>query len=293
MKFLFRLDSAIRLFFLILLCLSLNACRKTPAQITEIADDLALENGFEKNLVDANHFILATYQKIKNKNGRYIFYIEGDGLAFTRYGVSSNPTPTTNHFLDLALMDNHDNVVYIARPCQHIDLKLVAPCSDKKYWSTDRFSQESVDIIYAAIRNILGENKKKFDLVGFSGGGAIASLITAQHRDEVNCLITIAANLDIVAFNRYHNVLQMPNSLNPIDFSHNIKNVRQLHLCGNKDNRVPCFIAKSFIEKLNSKQAEYVIIEGASHNHGWVKIWNNLLKWMNSNAKYQPEPSSL
>ena len=293
MKFLSRLNLLIRLFFLILLCFSLNACRKTPAQITEITDQLALENGFKKNLVNADHFTLATYQKITNKDSRYIFYIEGDGLAFTRYGVSPNPTPTTNHILKLALMDHHDNVVYIARPCQHIDLKLVEPCSNKKYWSTDRFSQESKDIIYAAIKNILGINKKKFDLVGFSGGGAIASLITAQHRDEVNYLITIAANLDIVAFNDYHRVLQMPNSLNPIDFTHNIRNTRQLHLCGKKDDRVPCFIAESFVEKLNTENAEYVIIDEASHNHGWGEIWENVLKWMNSNERYRPESSSL
>jgi pimeloyl-ACP methyl ester carboxylesterase len=279
MKFLSNLSL---IFFAVLF---LSSCRRTPEQLTATTDNLAISYGFEKVYVKSAPFILNSYQKIRNPNGDYVFYIEGDGLAFTRGSISKNPTPTTNQFLKLALEDHHNNVIYLARPCQYVPVELNEPCRNNKYWTSDRFSQESVTSIYNAIMSI--SHNHKFDIVGFSGGGAIATLISSEHPEKIGSLVTVAGNLDHIAFNDYHNVPHMLGSLNPIDFTDKLTGVRQLHLCGSRDDRVPCFIAEKFNKKISSDSSEVIIIKGASHNDGWSHIWKKVLKWMDEkNSKY-------
>jgi hypothetical protein len=270
MKF---LSKALCLLFL----LSLSSCRRTPEQLTTETDNLAFSYGFEKAYIKSAPFILNSYQKVRNPKGNYVFYIEGDGLAFTRGGISVNPTPTTNQFLKLAFEDSHDNVIYVARPCQYVPVALNEACKNNKYWTSDRFSEESVSAIYNAISSVAGNHK--FDIVGFSGGGAIAALISAKHSDKVNSLVTVAGNLDHVAFNDHHNVPHMTESLNPIDFTDKLTMVRQLHICGLRDDRVPCSITDKFNKKLDSNSSEVMKVKGASHNNGWSQIWKTVVKW--------------
>ena len=270
----------------LLMLFSISSCRRTFEHLVQETDNIASSYGFEKVYINSAPFVLNSYQKIKNPSGNYVFYIEGDGLAFTRNGISRNPTPTTHQFLHLAFEDNHDNIIYIARPCQYVPFELNQPCKNNKYWTSDRFSEESVDVIYNAINSIMKD--RKFDIVGFSGGGAIATIIAAKHVAQINSLVTVAGNLDHVAFNDYHKVPHMTGSLNPIDFVDQVRNVRQLHLCGSRDDRVPCLIAEKFNKKLESKTSELKVIKGAAHNNGWAPLWKKAVKWMNDgSSKYE------
>lgn len=176
--------------------------------------------GFEKILVKGGDFWITTYQKVSNKHKPYVFYIEGDGAAFAgKYKVSRNPTPRRQMFINLAAMDDRPNIVYVARPCQYTPMELNPKCK-MQYWTDKRMSDDSVQAINDVINKV--NNQHKFSLIGFSGGGGIAVLIAARNY-MVKDITTIAANLDHVAFTTLHNVTPMIGSLNPIEYTEQVK----------------------------------------------------------------------
>jgi dienelactone hydrolase len=226
--------------------------------------------GFEKILVKGGDFWITTYQKVSNKHKPYVFYIEGDGAAFSgRYKVSHNPTPRRQMFINLAAMDDRPNIVYIARPCQYTPMELNPKCK-MQYWTDKRMSDDSVQAINDVINKI--NNQHKFSLIGFSGGGGIAVLVAARNY-MVKDITTIAANLDHVAFTTLHNVTPMIGSLNPIEYTEQVKNIPQLHISGGKDTVIPPFIADKFVQKASSNCVKQKIYEDISHTHGWKRIW--------------------
>ncbi|MDD7312777.1 MAG: alpha/beta hydrolase, partial [bacterium] len=64
---------------------------------------------------------MASWQKITHPTAPYKIYIEGDGHAFNAHGQpTGNPTPKGTLVRELAFGDNHENVIYLARPCQYV-----------------------------------------------------------------------------------------------------------------------------------------------------------------------------
>lgn len=231
--------------------------------------------GFERKLVKGGDFQITTYQKITNKLKPYVFYIEGDGMAFRgKYKVSHNPTPRRGVMIKLAAMDPRPNVVYIARPCQYTPMELNPKC-DQSYWTHKRLSDDSVESINQVI-NTINSNNAKFNLVGYSGGGGIAVLVAARN-PMVKDIITIAGTLDHKAFTKHHNVHPMVGSLNPIDYAEEISDIPQLHLSGGKDSRVPPFIGDSFVTESDSSCVRHKIFSGNSHDKGWSDSWEYVL----------------
>ncbi len=258
--------------FVILVPFILNSCGKNN-QVSVGKFYVPLENlyGFDRVLVKGGDFWITTYQKITNKNEPFVFYIEGDGLAFNgKYKISNNPTPRRQMFIKLASMDSRPNVVYIARPCQYTPMELNPKCKPE-YWTNKRLSDDSVDSINDVINKI--NNKLKFSLVGYSGGGGIAVLVAARN-PKVKDIITVAGNLDHRAFTEYHNVTPMIGSLNPIDFAQLVNHIPQWHLSGGKDDVIPPFIADKFVEAADSNCVKQTIFPEASHKKGWEKLWD-------------------
>ncbi len=254
-------------FILLLLSIVLLSSCKT---LTYEHDSIGKMYGFQKVLVKGGDFWITTYQKISDKRKPYVFYIEGDGAAFAgKYQVSRNPTPRKPMFIKLAAMDDRPNVVYVARLCQYTPTKLNPKCNTQ-YWTNKRMSDDTVQSLNDVINNI--NNHNKFSLIGFSGGGGIAVMIAARN-SMVKDVITVAANLDHVAFTTLHNVTPMIGSLNPIDYVNQVKHIPQLHISGGKDNIVPPFIADKFVQKAASNCVKQQIYEETSHNHGWRKVW--------------------
>ena len=140
-----------------------------------------------------NIFSLQTnLNNCKNKDIK--IYIEGDGLSWiSRNIVSSNPTPTNPIALKLMLLDNSSCKVYLARPCQYIN----SNSCEEKYWTSHRFNLKVIESYQEVLNNLKKEySNTKFDLVGYSGGGAIVTLL-ASFRDDINSITTVAGNLDI------------------------------------------------------------------------------------------------
>ncbi len=273
---------------LILILFIFCGCDSQRLKMTQTADQITAPKGFTRKLVKGGSFNLTTYQKITNPKDKFVIYIEGDGAVYFRNSKlsSSHPTPVSLMFLDLALLDNRPNVVYLARPCQYTPIELNPKCSisdnkeNQQYWGSKRFSEEVIVSLNEAVNKIT--NGSRFDLVGFSGGGAVAVLIAARNKN-VDSILTIAANLDVSKFAEYHDkpyrpVDKMKNSLNPIDYTEKVKDIPQLHLSGGKDIRLPEFIAKNFVSKIHTGCAKHKVIPKVEHAIGWNKHWRDILK---------------
>lgn len=242
-----------------------------------VAEDIAGKAGFKKGYVKTADFTLMTYQRFKGESENIRVYIEGDGRAWeARNRLSDDPTPSNPVALKLAAADPSDNVVYIARPGQ-FTAPDYAEC-DPTYWSGRRFAPEVVDSLDKAI-DILKEKSgaKDVELIGYSGGAAIAVIIAAG-RSDVTTLRTIAGNLDHIAVNRYHNVSPLEGSLNPIDFAAKVSHIPQRHFVSAGDSVIPKAIAESFAGKIGDQRHESItIVEGTSHTAGWQKAWPSLV----------------
>ena len=91
-----------------------------------------------------------------------------------------------------------------------------------------------------------------FELIGYSGGGAVALLIGVK-RDDIDKIITVAGNIDTEFWTQYHNIDPLSNSLNPADFVETLQAIKQCHLLGNEDFE-------------------------ASHAFGWEEAYTKFLK---------------
>jgi len=247
------------------------------------AETLTTEHGFEKSILQTSLFKIVSYQSITSANTEATFYIEGDGLAWlNRTRISPNPTPKNPVALQLALTDPSENVIYLARPCQYIDLNTEQHCHPD-YWTVKRIAPEVIASLDQAITQIKQHtNITGIRLVGYSGGGAIATILAATRNDVVD-LRTVAGNLDIVAFARHHKVTPLNGSMNPIDFADSLINIPQIHFVGENDDIITRPITESYIDHLreygdNLRCVKVRKVKNTSHTKGWEIAWQKYNK---------------
>lgn len=214
--------------------------------------------------ISTDNFKLASWQKVTDKSQVYHIYIEGDGYAFNSRGVPTrNPTPRSHIVRNLAFADNNANVIYLARPCQYIKDK---NCS-QRHWTTARFAPEIINSTHQAIYSIVKNNP--ITLIGFSGGAQVAGLIaSAKTGLNVKKIITIAGNLDHLAWTNYHQLPPLNESMNLADYKENFMKIPQLHYVGAKDKVIPYNITQQFIQNDDI----VIVIRDAEHNRGWKDI---------------------
>lgn len=207
-------------------------------------------------------------------------YIEGDGLAFlSRSKRSPDPTPTNPVALRMAAADNAANVIWIARPCQYTrDMPGHTQCHPR-YWTTGRFAPETVEAVNKELERLKRtHNIPSFEIVGFSGGGAIAGILAAR-RNDVTCLRSVAGNMDHDAFTAHHRTPPLTESLNAADYPARLSIVPQYHYVGAKDTVVPGSVVQSYRDRINPQSAFTIeTIPGVSHEKGWVELWPSLLQ---------------
>ena len=223
---------------------------------------------YTHKIIKTKYFDITSWQKITSPDNVYKIYIEGDGHAFYANGLpSSDPTPHGTLMRELAFHDPNANIVYLARPCQY---QTSAMCS-QKYWTTGRFAKEVIESEYEAIKSIVGHND--VILIGFSGGGAVASLIGATKNDiKVKKLVTIAGNLDHKTWTTYHHLPPLKDSMDLRDYYSQFILIYQLHYVGLKDKVVPYQLTQEFIKNDNL----LIRVVDATHNDGWQEIYQNI-----------------
>ncbi|GAB6074190.1 alpha/beta hydrolase [Nautilia lithotrophica] len=245
----------------------------TPQQ-RKISAENIVGNKLKKYIFLTSKFKIFSY--ISNLNGcqKVYVFIEGDGLSWiTSELISDNPTPLNPEALKLTLKDTHRCKIYLARPCQYVEDK---KCN-YRYWTDYRFSKEVIQS-YQEILNSLKRkyNINSFIIIGYSGGGAVAALVSA-FRNDVDLLVTIAGNLDTAKWCQIHYLSPLKHSMNPADFTDKLTNQKQIHFIGSEDRIVNKEVFFSYYNKFKNKNnIKYKILKGYKHNSDWSKVLKNI-----------------
>ena len=256
--------------FFIIMCVTSCAGNLTRAK------EIAAPAGLKPAVIHTSSFNIQSFYRFSKKKNPLHIYIEGDGLAWlTRTQPSLNPTPRNPVALRLAALDKSENVMYIARPCQYVDLSTEKLCS-APYWTQKRFAKEIILSIDEAINIMVKRSRaNNLHLIGYSGGGAVVAMIAARRKD-VASIRTIAGYMDHVALNQKKNVSPLIGSLDPIRAAPRLKKTPQIHYSGRKDKRVPGWVLKNFRTAVGPSKCVKLKKVNASHENGWEKIWERV-----------------
>lgn len=244
--------------------------------------DSALATGQAKGLqplwLDNGPFTLLAQLRVQAPGQPLRIYIEGDGFAWiTRTRPSPDPTPRRPVALWLAARDPGPNVAWLARPCQYIMLARPGTACDRSYWTHARMAPEVVEAVDAAVTALRQRTGATMvELIGYSGGGGVAAVLTAR-RTDVMTLRTVAGNLDSGAFVRHHRVSPMTGSVDAIGEAGRTRSVPQIHFVGEDDRIVPPFLADAFVRRAGPAAVK-VVVPGLDHSHGWDTMWPALLQ---------------
>lgn len=161
------------------------------------------------------------------------------------------------------------NSVYLGRPCQYMIGNRLNSCN-KALWTSHRYSRSVINSMSRAITAMkLRFGADKVRLVGFSGGGTVATIIAAL-RHDVDLLVTVAGNLDHKRWTDFNEIDPLDGSLNPVDYSKALESVPQIHLIGERDHVVPGSVLTSYLSRLKSlDNVQSYILVGADHTCCW------------------------
>lgn len=250
----------------------------SPEQRMENAERLAGLHGWRPMQLSVAPFTLVAFApEIVYSTEMLTVYIEGDGLAWISSSQpSTNPTPVRAVGLELALQHPGGGAVYLARPCQYVQEAEAGSCS-ATYWTVGRFAPELIDATNRAVDQLKQHfNASTIELVGYSGGGAVAALVAARRKD-VSRLVTVAGNLDHDVWTNIHRVRALKSSLNPADAWQALLDVPQLHFVGAADKKVPRAVVESYQAHFpENNRPEIRVIDGFDHSCCWVENWAEL-----------------
>ncbi|MDO9403689.1 MAG: alpha/beta fold hydrolase [Polaromonas sp.] len=260
-------------------CSALN-----PQARTDAALQLAADAGWQGTHLTAGRFdLLALHPpsiRATSPVPTLAVFIEGDGLAWLDpHTPSDDPTPRHPIALQMALAEPHLPSVYLARPCQYNAALTATNCSEQD-WTGGRFSAEIVDAMDDAVSQLKARSgAQQLVFVGYSGGGAIATLLAAR-RTDVARLVTVAAVLDTSAWASQHRITPLEASLNPADQWQALRGVPQVHFVGQQDRQTGRAAVQSFVDRFghdsHTLQPVVIEIEGADHHCCWAKDWARL-----------------
>ncbi len=271
------LNKKIVLLTFIIILIFTSCSRNIPSKQQRIQKLQALipKSNYITKTIHTDTYSFYTIQQQNNTCKNVHVYFEGDGLAWiTRHLISDDPTPLTPTTFNLLLKDKYQCKVYIARACQYTNDN---HCS-KKDWTSHRFSEQ---IIFAT-NKIIDKIKNNFQndnfiFIGYSGGAAIASLI-ANQRNDVTYFISIAGNLDTELWTKIKKFQPLTGSLNPVNYTNNLKSIKQYHLIGTKDSIIPYNVTQSYIKKFSNKENIKLKSVNATHNCCYEDFFKDIIQ---------------
>jgi hypothetical protein len=235
----------------------------------------------------SNHSLDLSDQSSLQEPLRLTIYIEGDGAAWhSRQIPPSDPTPKNPIAAYLAQADPHFFVAYMGRPCMYLQAEQLKQCS-VELWSDARFGNEALALSNQAIDDLIAYIKERgllnsprqysLNLVGYSGGGVLASLMAAQ-RADVACLVTLASPLDIEVWAKLQKVAPLAKSFNPAYPDAKLSQVRQMHWFGAEDRVVPPQAIGRYRNwsPLLERDQVIQILPNFNHRNSWIRDWPSL-----------------
>lgn len=248
------------------LLLSVSACSTVDTVHTTAA-----RLGFSAVEVQSDPIHLAAFVR-GAKGDTMNVYIEGDGAAWiTPYHLPRDPTPVYPVSLALAGADPVQKVAYLGRPCQYLSTDDLKFC-DQAYWTGKRFSPEVIAAYDTAVSRLMQlMDVRHIRLIGYSGGGVIATLL-AGRRDDVDELITVAAPLSVSTWVAWHHASPLTGSLDPAEST--VRLPVNIHFAGGRDKVVPVSVVEAFV---NGRGGRLEVVSDFDHECCWVRDWGKLL----------------
>jgi pimeloyl-ACP methyl ester carboxylesterase len=252
-----------------------------PDERLKQANYLAEERGWVSQLISAPPFTLRAFLPKKIVPSETLsLYIEGDGLAWVFSDMpSSDPSPVQPTGLRLALAQAEGVAAYLARPCQYRSKSDTSEHCSSRYWTGERYSSLVIDSMNRAVDSLKRRvGAKRLILIGYSGGGAVATLIAAR-RDDIGQLVTVAGNLDIAAWASYQKVTPLDGSMNPADVASSLGRLPQTHYAGSRDTIIPSWLVQHFTALVPGlPRPRVIVIPNFDHVCCWVSEWDSLYK---------------
>ncbi len=248
----------------------LAGCQSPREALQQLAD----EHGRKLEILQGQPFplVMLAPQGIA-KAIRLRVYLEGDGHAWaTATQPSLDPSPHNLLVARLAVDDPMPNA-YLARPCQYV----MAPACNPPLWTDQRFSQEVVTCLSQALEQMKQRyGNREFELVGYSGGAALALLLAAQ-RNDVAQVQTLAGNLSPRLWAQMKGLSPLGGSLDPLDYWDQLASIPQRHWVGDADDVVPASLIKAYLQQLSPYACSQLALSpAADHQQGWENAWR---KW--------------
>ena len=248
---------------LVLIALPLGGC-VMPAQRV---DAIAAAAGFSRALVHGVGYDHVVYSNDRPVGTSLHVYIEGDGRAYLdRWTAAPDPTPRRALMLELMKSDPV-RAIYVGRPC-YFGLATVAPCTPLD-WTLRRFSEPVVDSMASAVATAAA-GAPSIEIYGHSGGGTFAVLL-AGRLPNVTRIVTLAGNLDPVAWNRLHGYTAFTDLVDPLAQGPLPARMSQVHAVGENDRNVPPGIVEAAARKLGA--ADVRVVPDADHACCWERLW--------------------
>ena len=262
--------------FIALLAMVTQGCASHSPEAIAVA--ISERAQLRKAELKGGEFILRVYYRFDRPSSPLYIYLEGDGRAWlSKNRASRNPSPKNPIGLTLAAQQHKGNVLYIARPCQYVSFEKNPKC-EFPYWTGKRFAPSVIDSLSSVID--IGKKRagaEKLEIIGYSGGGAVAVLVAAG-RSDVSGIRTVAGNLDHRVWTQHHKVDPLRGSLNAADVAEKVAHVPQIHYVGSKDENIGHYVAESFRTKaVRENCIKIQMVKGASHSEGWEQIWPDLI----------------
>ena len=255
--------------FLLGLAAALCGCASPGTRLEQLARQ---QNHRLSTLSTAQFDLRVALPNAPQPDSRLRVYLEGDGRAWITATQSSlDPTPHDLLLARLALRDPRPSV-YLARPCQFIQSPGCAP----RYWTHARFAQEIVDSLSEALDQLQQRHgNRDFELIGYSGGGALVLLLAAA-RDDIAQVQTLAGNLSPRRWTQRLELAPLHGSLEPLDFAERLRALPQRHLAGSEDQVVPASLLEEYAARLGPADClELQRLAGVDHHAGWLERWRH------------------
>ena len=112
-------------------------------------------------------------------------------------------------------------------------------------------------------------------IFGHSGGGTLA-LLLADRIPQTLGIVTLAGNLDIDRWTKYHGYNSLTGSINPARNPPINRRIWEIHYVGSNDrNILPEFVRPRAAARAN---VQVKVIEGFDHTCCWQRIWPDILR---------------
>lgn len=255
------------------LTLSLSSCATPTEHFQAVADDY----GFKSATQQTSRFTHRVFLNAQALNGTEYdtlhIYLDGDGTPWEyKYRIADDPTSRRPLILDLLHLDTAPALL-LGRPCYHGFSR--APGCNNTLWTSQRYSRTIVESMADALRLWLRDHPyRKLVLIGYSGGGVLA-ISLAPYFENTTAVLTVAANLDVDAWSRYHGYSPLNESLNPASQPALDKRIRQVHLAGKEDAIVPLPVIQAYAQRQSN--SEMLVYDDYDHVCCWEDAWPAIL----------------